>query len=72
MVDIRRKLEEIKVMVDAGDYFAINRARQYGKTTLRALSGYLREDYEVDTATNNQGFYDIRNLKQKIRPDAAH
>ncbi len=48
MVDIRRKLEEIKTMVDAGDYFAINRARQYGKTTtLRALSGYLKEDYEV-------------------------
>lgn len=48
MVDIGRKLEEIKAMVDAGDYFAINRARQYGKTTtLRALSGYLKEDYEV-------------------------
>ena len=38
MVDIHPKLDEIKRMVDRGDYFTINRARQYGKTTtLRAL-----------------------------------
>ena len=41
MVDIRAKLDEIKEMVDRGDYFTINRARQYGKTTtLRALGRY--------------------------------
>lgn len=35
-------------MVDAGKYFAINRARQYGKTTiLTALADYLRKDYNV-------------------------
>ena len=33
MVDIGDKLEKIKAMVDYGDYFTINRARQYGKTT---------------------------------------
>ena len=32
MVDIRPKLKEIKAMVDAGKYFIVNRARQYGKT----------------------------------------
>lgn len=33
MADITDKLKQIKVMVDAGQYFTINRARQYGKTT---------------------------------------
>lgn len=33
MVDIRAKLDEIKKMVERGEYFTINRARQYGKTT---------------------------------------
>ena len=33
MVDITEKLKQIKRMVDAGQYFTINRARQYGKTT---------------------------------------
>ncbi|MCC8044418.1 MAG: ATP-binding protein [Clostridiales bacterium] len=48
MVDLKSRLEEIKKMVDAGDYFSINRARQYGKTTtLRALAKYLEDDYVV-------------------------
>jgi hypothetical protein len=35
-------------MVDDGEYFTINRARQYGKTTtLAALAGKLTEDYLV-------------------------
>ena len=35
-------------MVDAGEYFTINRARQYGKTTLlAALTEYLKSDYKV-------------------------
>lgn len=35
-------------MVDNGDYFVINRARQYGKTTiLRALSAFLQDAYTV-------------------------
>lgn len=33
-------------MVDEGNYFVINRARQYGKTTLLwALRDYLKEEY---------------------------
>ena len=48
MVDISGRLQQIKKMVDAGQYFTINRARQYGKTTtLRALSKYLVQDYVV-------------------------
>lgn len=48
MVDLSDRLEQIKKMVDRGDYFTINRARQYGKTTmLRALSSFLAEDYVV-------------------------
>ena len=46
MVDIMGKLQRIKAMVDAGQYFTINRARQYGKTTtLHALAQYLQEEY---------------------------
>lgn len=48
MVDISERLKEIKGMVDAGKYFCINRARQYGKTTtLSALRKYLSPLYEV-------------------------
>ncbi|MBR3317046.1 MAG: hypothetical protein IKG21_04415 [Atopobiaceae bacterium] len=40
MVDLSERVAQIKEMVDAGEYFAINRARQYGKTTtLYALRG---------------------------------
>ncbi len=48
MVDLSGRLEEIKSLVDAGKYFTINRARQYGKTTtLRALYRYLQNEYYV-------------------------
>lgn len=48
MVDIEGRLHEIKALVDKGEYFAINRARQYGKTTtLRALERFLQKDYVV-------------------------
>ena len=48
MVDISDKVREIRKMVDAGKYFTINRARQYGKTTtLNALRKTLAPEYEV-------------------------
>lgn len=48
MVDIQSRLSEIKKMVDKGEYFTINRARQYGKTTiLSELKKYLSEEYIV-------------------------
>lgn len=48
MVNITERLKKIKAMVDAGQYFTINRARQYGKTTtLKALEEFLKDDYIV-------------------------
>lgn len=48
MADISKKIEEVKILVDAGKYFTINRARQYGKTTLLyKLSQRLSEEYTV-------------------------
>lgn len=48
MVDISDRLKQIKQMVDEGQYFTINRARQYGKTTtLMALAELLRKEYLV-------------------------
>ena len=48
MVDLSSRLDEVRRMVDNGDYFVINRARQYGKTTiLRALSVCLQDMYRV-------------------------
>ena len=48
MVDITERLEIIGRMVANGDYFCINRGRQYGKTTtLEAVSACLAEDYSV-------------------------
>ena len=48
MVDLEDRLAQVKALVDEGKYFTINRARQYGKTTmLHALSDYLNQDYYV-------------------------
>lgn len=48
MVNIDQRLQEISRLVDGGKYFAINRARQYGKTTtLMALSRYLQKRYHI-------------------------
>lgn len=46
MVDITERLSIIRKMIDKGDYFCINRGRQYGKTTtLRAVSHNFSDDY---------------------------
>ncbi len=48
MVDLSDKIQQIKAMVDNGQYFTINRARQYGKTTtLHILEKVLQKDYLV-------------------------
>lgn len=48
MVDLTTRLEKINDLIDNGDYFTINRARQYGKTTtIIALTRYLRKKYIV-------------------------
>ena len=48
MVSIDERVRQIRAMVDEGDYFSINRGRQYGKTTtLAALERALSDDYDV-------------------------
>lgn len=48
MVDLSERVREIKKLVDAGKYFDISRARQYGKTTTIAfLTNYLKAEYDV-------------------------
>ena len=46
MVDITERLVIIRKMVAKGDYFCINRGRQYGKTTtLKAISNRFTDEY---------------------------
>ena len=46
MADTSKKIEKIIKMIDYGDYFTINRPRQYGKTTTIALlEKRLKEKY---------------------------
>ena len=48
MVNIQNRLVQIKQLVGMGQYFTINRGRQYGKTTtLFSLEGYLNSEYIV-------------------------
>ena len=48
MADMSEQIAQIRKMVDEGTYFTINRARQYGKTTvLTALEKVLKTDYLV-------------------------
>ena len=48
MVDLTERVAEIKKLVDDGKYFTVNRARQYGKTTiLTALTLVLKKQYVV-------------------------
>ena len=49
MADISEKIRQIMAMVEKGQYFTINRARQYGKTTtIRQLEKILLENgYQV-------------------------
>ena len=45
MVNLDSRLAQIKEYIDRGEYFTINRARQYGKTTtLRNQYGLSDED----------------------------
>ena len=48
MVDIHEQLEQIRGMIEQGEYFCMNRARQYGKTTtLSLLKDELEDEYMV-------------------------
>ena len=59
IVDITEKINQITKLVVEGKYFAINRARQYGKTTtIRFLSEKLKEKYIV-IRTTFEGLSDV-------------
>lgn len=70
-------MEEIKCLVDKGEYFTINRARQYGKTTtLRALKLFLEEEYLIvsldfqkigDTKFRNENLFSLAFAKLFLR-----
>lgn len=48
MVDTEKRFKAVETMIDHGDYFTINRARQYGKTTtLRMILRRLSDRYLV-------------------------
>lgn len=80
MVDITERLEIIRKMIAQGDYFCINRGRQYGKTTtLEAISKQLSDEFCVfkisfegigdsyfeDASTANAAF--LKLLRQNAR-----
>jgi len=47
-VDISNKLTQVERLIDQGDYFVINRPRQYGKTTLLSqIAKRFKEKYLV-------------------------
>lgn len=48
MVNLDSRLEEITRLIDLNEYFTINRARQYGKTTtISLLADHLSDRYSV-------------------------
>lgn len=57
MVDTEKRFNAVKDLIDAGDYFTINRARQYGKTTtLRMIWRRLSNAYLIiDTSFEGVG-----------------
>ncbi len=69
MVDISRKIEQIVALIEEGEYFCINRPRQFGKTTtlsqlartLNAMPDYLAlnisfEDIDTETYRHQATF----------------
>ncbi len=53
MADVSHKLEKVRKMVDEGEYFIINRPRQYGKTTTL---------YTMTTMLEKSGNYLVFNI----------
>ena len=74
MADVSEKLEQTRRMVEAGEYFIINRPRQYGKTTmLYVLANALRNSGEYIVFNMSfEGIGDaIFSMKQIFRKDLS-
>ena len=69
MVDLKDRLKKITSMVDAGQYFTINWARQYGKTTtLLALAGHLKKEHTVQCRYISDRKHIFTGICKSIRP----
>jgi hypothetical protein len=68
MVDTSDKISAIKAMIEQGDYFVINRPRQYGKTTtLFLLEQELKKDSRyLVIATSFEGIDEPTHADQKL------
>lgn len=72
MVDLSARLESMKTLIASRQYFTMNRARQYGKTTmLFALEQYLKKSYYVvllDFQTFSAGEFENENIFVILKP----
>lgn len=73
MVDVSNKLREIGEMIGRGDYFTINRARQFGKTTtLNMIRRYFSEKYLIiDTSFEGVGDSSFRDEESVVKMFAS-
>ena len=60
MVDLSERVNEIRKMVEAGEYFTINRARQYGKTT--TLDALERNIFSEKTGIKEDGWLNVEKI----------
>ncbi|WP_411682464.1 AAA-like domain-containing protein [Clostridium thailandense] len=58
MVNIENKLRAVETLIDRGDYFLINRPRQYGKTTLISQIAKSFKDKYLIIRTSFEGIGD--------------
>lgn len=58
MVDTAKRFEAVENMIDAGEYFTINRARQYGKTTMLQMIRRRLSDKYLIIKTSFEGIGD--------------
>ncbi len=58
MVDISGKVRQIEKMVDEGEYFTINRPRQFGKTTAMAIIAKALSERYIVIRTSFEGIGD--------------
>ena len=56
MVDVSRKFEQVMDLIEQGEYFAINRPRQYGKTTMLSLVARELRQYKNEVVLSRMSF----------------
>lgn len=66
MVNIENKLKEAENLINQGDYFVINRPRQYGKTTLLSQITKIFKDEYLIIRTSFEGIGDSIFENEKV------